>query len=121
GDRGRRREVPRCPRRRARDAMTPRRALAIGGIVAVGAAMAWLLFIGLPRWYAAPATTRAADATASAPAPAGRKIKARLYYVSADGMRLTAVERDVPYGEGTVQQAREIITAQLAPTVEPIV
>jgi spore germination protein GerM len=100
--------------------MTSRRGLAVAGIAAAAVALAWILFVGLPRWYGAPATTRA-GAAATAPAPPGRKIKARLYYVSADGTRLTAVERDVPYGEGTVQQAREIITAQIAPTVEPIV
>lgn len=100
--------------------MTARRGLAVAGIGAAAAAIAWILFVGLPRWYGAPATTRA-GAAVEAPAPPGRKIKARLYYVSADGTRLAAVERDVPYGEGTVQQAREIITAQIAPTLEPIV
>jgi spore germination protein GerM len=103
--------------------MTPRRTLAIGGLVAAGAAIAWLLFIGLPRWYGATATTRAAAIAPPGPTPAppGRKIKARLYYVAADGTRLTAVERDVPYGDGPVQQAREIVTAQIAPAAEPLV
>jgi spore germination protein GerM len=101
--------------------VTSRRALATGGVVAAACVLAWLLFVGLPRWYGAPATGRVADAPATAPTPPGRKIKARLYYVSADGTRLTTVERDVAYGEGTVQQAREIITAQIAPTAEPLV
>ena len=101
--------------------MTPQRALAIGGLVAAAAALAWLLFIALPRRYGAPAATRAADVQPPAPAPPGRKIKARLYFVSADGTRLTAVERDVPYGDGPVQQAREIVTAQIAPAAEPLV
>ena len=56
-----------------------------------------------------------------APPPPGRKIKARLFYVSDDGTRLTSVERDVPYGEGTVEQAREIVNAQIAPVAEPLV
>src|SRR5262249_33667638 len=55
------------------------------------------------------------------PAPPGRKIKARLYYVADDGTRLTQVERDVPYGEGTVEQAKEIVAAQIAPVADPLV
>ena len=53
--------------------------------------------------------------------PPGRKIKARLFYVADDGTRLTSVERDVAYGEGAVEQAREIIAAQIAPVAEPLV
>jgi len=34
-------------------------------------------------------------------------------------MRLVAAERDVPFGEGTVEQAREIINVQIAPVAEP--
>ena len=101
--------------------MTSRRALAIGGIVAAGVALAWLLFVGLPRWYGAPATTRAAAAPAAAATPPGRKIKARLFYVSEDGTRLTGVERDVAYGDGTAEQAKEIVKAQIAPAAEPLV
>ena len=56
-----------------------------------------------------------------APAPPGRKIKARLFYVAEDGTRLTSIERDVAYGEGAVEQAREIVAAQIAPVVEPLV
>jgi spore germination protein GerM len=45
---------------------------------------------------------------------ATRKIKAMLFYVSADGARLVPVERDVPFGEDTAEQARRIVEAQLA-------
>ncbi len=94
--------------------------LAFGAaLVVLAAGIAWLLFVGLPRWYGSPAS--AVGATAAAPLPPGRKIKARLFYVSEDGAKLSAVERDVAYGEGTVGQAREIITAQIAPAVEPLV
>jgi spore germination protein GerM len=56
----------------------------------------------------------------SAPAPAGsqvfgKKIKARLYYVSMDGTRLTGVDREVSYSEGSVALAQQIVNAQLAP------
>ncbi len=84
-----------------------------------------LLFVALPRWYG-QRTQRstgvaAAAAAPAAPAPPGRKIKARLYYVADDGMRLTSIERDIPYGEGSVEQAREIVAAQVAPVAEPLV
>ena len=98
------------------------RIAAIGAIALAIGALAWLLFVGLPRWYGSPAATRAVAATASpAPPPPGRKIKARLYYVADDGTRLTAVEREVAYGDGTAEQARQIIEAQIAPVAEPLV
>jgi spore germination protein GerM len=94
------------------------RALIIGGIAAAAVALAWLLFVVLPR-RAAPSN---APSTAAAPAPAatGRKIKARLFYVAQDGIHLTHVERDVPYGDGTLEQAREIVAAQVAPVSQPL-
>jgi spore germination protein GerM len=60
-------------------------------------------------------------ATPTAPPPSGRKIKARLFYVAEDGTRLTSVERDVAYGEGPDEQAREIVAAQIAPVSAPMV
>jgi spore germination protein GerM len=100
--------------------MTSRRAAFAAGITAVAVVLGWVLFIGLPRWYGErpAATPRAAG---GAPAEPGRKIKARLFYVAEDGRKLTAVEQEVPFGEGTVQQAKEIIGAQLAPVAEPLV
>jgi spore germination protein GerM len=98
------------------------RIAAIAAIAVTAGALAWLLFVGLPRWYGAPAATRAVAAAPSpAPPPPGRKIKARLYYVADDGTRLTAVEREVAYGDGTVEQARQIIEAQIAPVAAPLV
>ena len=94
-------------------------AAAVAAIAAVAVALAWLLFVGLPRWYGSPAKVAAA-APPPAPVPAGRKIKARLFYVADDGSSLTSVEREVPYGEGIAGQATEIITAQLAPVAEPL-
>jgi hypothetical protein len=101
--------------------MTPQRTGVIAGVAVASAALVWLLFFGLPRWYGSPATGAAAAAAPSAPATAGRKIKARLFYVADDGARLVGVERDVPFGEGTAQQAKEIISAQIAPAAEPLV
>jgi hypothetical protein len=100
--------------------MTPQRTGVIAGVAVASAALAWLLFFGLPRWYGSPATSAAAAAP-SAPPAVGRKIKARLFYVGDDGARLVGVERDVPFGEGTAQQAKEIISAQIAPAAAPLV
>jgi spore germination protein GerM len=88
-------------------------------LAAAAVALTWLLFIGLPRWYAPDAM----DATAASPAQAapGRHIKANLFYVADDGTKLTSVEREVPFGEDTSEQAKAIINAQLAPVAEPLV
>jgi spore germination protein GerM len=101
--------------------MTPRRAAVTGLLTVVAAVIGWVLFAGLPRWYARPAPSAAAAPSPAAPAPPGRKIKAHLFYVADDGTKLVSVERDVPFGEGTVEQAREIISAQIAPVAEPLV
>jgi hypothetical protein len=100
-----------------------RQGLAIGGLAAVTAALAWALFVGLPRWSAArqaPAHV-APPAVAAAPAPDGRKINARLFYVAEGGMKLTSVEQEVPFGEGTVEQAKAIVSAQIAPVEGPLI
>lgn len=94
-------------------------ALALAGAV-VGSALAWALFVRLPRWYAA----RQAPPTMSLSAPPAepaRKIKARLFYISDDGHGLTGEERDVPYGADVVAQARAIVEAQIAPVEAPLV
>jgi spore germination protein GerM len=96
----------------------------IGGLIASAAALAWLLFVVLPRRAGSVApngTASAASAATPSPGTPGRRIKARLFYVADDGLHLVRVERDVAYGEGAVEQAREIIAAQIAPAVEPLV
>ena len=99
--------------------MTARRVLGVGALAVVVAAMGWALFVGLPRAY------RPRPQVLPPPAPAaaapGRRIKARLFYVSEDGTRLTGVERDVAYGDGPAAQAQEIIKAQLAPPAAPLI
>lgn len=99
---------------------TVQSAAVLAGIAALAAVLAWVLFVGLPRWSGGPATDASAAASPTVPAPPGRKIKARLFYVSEDGTRLSAIERDVPFAEG-IEQAREIVTAQVAPVAEPLV
>jgi spore germination protein GerM len=101
--------------------VTPRRA-AFAALMAIAAvAIGWLLFVGLPRWYGSPAKSSAASAPPSTSNDDVRKIKVRLFYVSEDGARLTSVEREVPFADQTVAQARRIIEAQLAPVEAPLV
>src|SRR5581483_4335969 len=91
------REVPRFARRGRsgrRHPVTLRRGLLTAGFTVVAAMLGWLMFVGLPRWYgpAAPAATSPTpSASAVDPAKPARKIKARLFYVDADGLRLTPV------------------------------
>jgi hypothetical protein len=88
--------------------------LAIYGVIAaVLLAALWVLFIVLPR--AAGSKPDAAPVAAATTTPAAtRKIKARLFYVSDDGLRLVASEQDVVFGEGTLEQGRRLLEAQLA-------
>src|ERR1700730_10901095 len=94
-----------------------------GGLAVLAIVLVYVVFGGLPRWTAPMTAKPAAPAarTVAVPLPPGRKIKARLFYVAEDGMRLTSVERDVQYGEGAAEQAREIVAAQIAPVVGPLV
>ena len=110
---GRRRRDDGRPRARDR-----RRGASLVAVLVARCCSSWL-----PRWTARATTTTPAArrAAPAAPAAPGRKIKARLFYVAEDGTQLTSVERDVAYGEGPVEQAREIIAAQIAPVAEPLV
>jgi spore germination protein GerM len=101
--------------------VTTRRRLAIVGLTVLAASMGWLLFVGLPRWYGAPARSTAPPSTTAPAAEDGRKIKARLFYVADDGARLTSVERDVPFADQPASQARRIVEAQLTPVATPLV
>jgi hypothetical protein len=100
------------------------RPLAIGGAVAVAVLVAAGVFLatrGVPALGRRTPVRPSAAAAPAPPAPPGRKIKARLFYVADDGARLTSVERDVAYGDTADDQAREIVAAQIAPVVEPLV
>ena len=76
-----------------------------------------LFFFG-PRWLSTPAPM--AQSVAAAPSEA-RKIRARLFFVDPDGEHLMEVEQEVPYGEGTTEQAKRIIEASLATPPAPYV
>jgi Sporulation and spore germination len=100
--------------------------LTVGGVL-LTAALAWFLFVGVERWRQRP-TQAPAEETAGAPPaatesapPAAPRIKAHLFYVSNDGLRLKPEEREVLFGEDTAAQARRIIEAQLEPPAAPAV
>jgi spore germination protein GerM len=100
-----------------------RRSIIIIATTFVAIALTALIVVLAVRRKPAPAATASA-AIATAPAAQvsqGRKIKAQLFYVSDDGMRLVGVEQDVPYAEQPVDQAREILNAQVAPVAAPLV
>jgi hypothetical protein len=100
--------------------LTRRRALFIAAIALVAIAGGWVLFIGLPLWYArTPAQQDGPAAAAGAPA-AERKINATLYYISPDGMSLIGAQREVPFGDPIVEQARRIVEAQLVEAPAPL-
>jgi spore germination protein GerM len=98
--------------------MNRRIAMPLATIV-LAAIAAWVLFVGLPRWYGPkpPEPTPAAGA----PATPERKITATLYYVSEDGTELVGFQREVPFGEAVMDQARHIVEAQIAPAAPPLV
>ncbi len=92
--------------------------VALATIVAIGA---WVLFFGLPRWYSEEQTAGPAQPREAPEQAESRKIRATLFYVSSDGTRLVAVEREVPYGANTTEQARRIIEEQVKPAPSPYV
>jgi len=101
--------------------MTLRRLALILVVMAASAAVGWMLSVGVSRWTRPASSGRTATVAPAQPAQPGRRIKARLFYVAEDGARLTAVEREVPYAESAIEQAKEIVNAQMAPVVEPLV
>jgi hypothetical protein len=91
--------------------------VALAGVL-LAAAIVYVVLGGLVR------SERAAHAPPAAGAPVetgedGRRIRASLFYVAEDGLRLVAVEREVPYGEDAAEQARLILIEQLKPAPFP--
>jgi hypothetical protein len=102
--------------------MTRRAILSVAGFVVAAIVIWWVLFVAVPRWSRDGADPAAPDgSTAGAPAAAQRKITATLYYVGDDGLSLVPAQREVPFGEPVVEQARFIVEAQLAAPAEPLV
>ena len=101
------------------------RLVGILGVLVLAAGLAWVLFVGLPRWTRpAPPPEDLVLNRAPEPAPveaATPRIKARLFYLTADGMRLQPSEQEVEFGPTTTAQARQLIEAQLQPPPPPLV
>jgi Sporulation and spore germination len=98
--------------------MTPGRAAFVAAVLVTSFAVSWAVFSRVRR--AARPPVAPAAASAKAPESDGRKIKATLYYVSEDGLALVGVEREVPFGEPVVEQARRIVEAQLEAAPAPL-
>jgi spore germination protein GerM len=88
------------------------------GLMVLFVAFVWVIR-SVPRWRSGTPIVAAPSPTA--PAPPGRKIKARLFYVNESGTRLTSIERDVAFAENAAEQAREIVAAQVGAVSEPLV
>jgi hypothetical protein len=98
------------------------RRMALGAAIVVAAlAVLWMVFSLAPRWYGRRPAPAAAVVPGVVPAGPERKIKATLYYVSEDGLSLPGVQREIPFGDPIVEQARRIVEAQLAAAPPPYV
>ncbi len=99
----------------------------VGGAIAVAllaSGLGWVLFVGLPRWTR-PAPPPEDPVVSRPPEPppvatATPHIKARLFYLTDDGMRLQPSEQEVEFGATTTAQARRLIEAQLLPPEPPL-
>jgi hypothetical protein len=100
--------------------MTRRTLVNVAVAVVVLILAAWGLTIALERIMGGPNRPPATATTpAGGVAAPVRHITATLFYGSADGQFLVAVQREVPFGEGAIEQGRQIVLAQLqqaAPT-----
>lgn len=97
-----------------------RRKVLVAAIVVAAIAVVWILASSARRWTAAPALPVTASVD-TVPAGPQRKITATLYYVSEDGLSLLGIQREIPFGEPIVEQARRIVEAQLAEAPAPYV
>jgi hypothetical protein len=94
----------------------------VGVFAALALGLAWVLFVGLPRWYGpAPANVSAPVPSAAGTDTPARRIHAQLFYVAAGGRALTSSEAEVGFAEDPIAQAREILRVQLMPPEPPLV
>jgi spore germination protein GerM len=100
--------------------MTRRTILSIGAFVLTAAALWWLLFVMVPRWYRGDPAAPAVGGAAAGGEGAQRKITATLFYISEDGMSLVPVQREVAFAEPAVEQARQIVEAQIGRPAPPL-
>jgi spore germination protein GerM len=92
--------------------ITPARLFGIATIVTFLVVMGWIAIRFGSSGGDAPEGAAAGGGTA-APATPTPKIKATLFYVNDDGVHLKPAEREVAFGESTVEQAKRLVEAQL--------
>jgi hypothetical protein len=92
-----------------------RRAAIVLAAVAIVGVAAWGLSVALERLIGRTpdAPQEADERTSQAAAPPVRHITAILFYGSQDGQFLVPIKREVPFGEGTAEQGRQIVISQL--------
>ncbi len=95
-----------------------RRVIVITVLILAGVAGGWAMFVGAPKWFR-PATAVVVEPVGAKPSTPERKITATLYYISEDGLSLQGVQREVPFGEPVVEQARRIVEVQLGEAPKP--
>jgi len=100
--------------------MTRRAILGIVSFVVAALLLWWALFVAIPRWFRGGESPAAAGTTATPNPTAQRKITATLFFISEDGMSLVPVQREVAFAEPVVEQARQIVEAQIGPAVSPL-
>lgn len=85
---------------------------------------AWVLFVGLPRWYPDEGPAASIGGADDRSAAVGAQTVSTLYYISGDGMRLVGVPRRLARRADPTAQARAILEQQLtdppAPLLSPI-
>ena len=100
--------------------MTRRRIIIATAIGALAIGLGWVLMVNLSRVLRtaepAPAAVATPAQTMPEPAAAVPRITATLFFASADGRGLVAVQQEVAMAEGTVAQARALVEAQLSAT-----
>jgi len=100
--------------------MNRRAYIAIGTGAVLLALLAWGVMWAVERLTGVPESAEAV-ADPSVPPPGVPRITATLFYGSQDGLALIPVQREVALAEGTIPQAREILTAQFQPAPSPYV
>lgn len=91
-------------------------------LVMIGIALA--VATGLDRLFSTPVTdtTPAVQTSPAAAAPTSvAHITATLYYGTSDGQALVGVRREVPLGEGRLEQGRQILMTALTPAPQGVV
>ncbi len=95
----------------------PKRLVAAGAIALLAIAGSWWLVARVVR---STERTTAAPTGGTTPSSLARKITATLYFVSEDGMSLVGVQREVPFGETVLEQAQQIVIAQMGSAPPPL-